>query len=234
MKVAICTPCYRDVTGEYAGSLANMLLYTSEPRIIFNGEATAPRFQIFISSSSLLPQLRNMLAADAVECGANYLLWIDADHWFPPHSLLRLLSLNRPVVGANYPTRHAPVRPTALSLAGEPVWTTEEQAARGEVEQVSHVGLGFCLIDMNVIHALRSQQPEGQRDPLFALQSVGERNVLGEDVYFFRRVAEAGFGIYVDHALSWDVRHVAKRYLSSADALAQKGDFEAREAGLSE
>ncbi len=40
--------------------------------------------------ASMLPTLRNVLVEDALDWGANYLLWVDADHVFPPECLLRL------------------------------------------------------------------------------------------------------------------------------------------------
>jgi hypothetical protein len=94
MKIAICTPCYLNTTADYSYSLAKMLLRTSAFSINYNGAPTVPEFEIFIWGSSLLPVVRNTLARKAVDWGANYLLWIDADHAFPDDALLRLLSLN--------------------------------------------------------------------------------------------------------------------------------------------
>lgn len=112
--------------------------------------------------STILPRCRNALAKDAVDWGANYLLWVDADHSFPPDSLVRLLSLNLPIVGVNSARRTRPTWPTAVALDGQLIWTTEELAQRGEVEQVRHPGLGFCLMDMDVIHTLRAPGPRGR------------------------------------------------------------------------
>lgn len=227
MKVAICTPHYADVTAAYARSLSKMLLRTSHSSITYNGVATAPAFEVFMRKSSVLPRCRNTLVKDALDWEANYLLWIDADHSFPEDALLRLLSLNLPVVGVNYPRRAKPTWPTAVSLEGQFIWTTEDQARSGEVVQVRHLGLGFCLIDMNVIHALRQQAPG---KPLFALEMVGEGlEVVAEDVFFFRRVNEAGFGVYLDHALSWHIGHVYDGIVTNADAIAERAAFDSRQ-----
>jgi hypothetical protein len=229
MKIAICTPYYADVAAEYARSLAKMLLHTAQARITFNGEPTTPEIEVFMRRSTVLPRCRNALAKDAADWGANYLLWIDGDHAFPEYSLLRLLSLNLPIVGVNYPRRAEPTWPTAVSLEGKFVWTTEELARNAEVVQVRHLGLGFCLIDMNVIHALRAPGEDGRPTPLFSLEMVGDGlQVVAEDVFFFRRAAEAGFGAYVDHGLSWHVGHLHNRLLTNADAAAQREAFEER------
>ncbi len=223
MKVAICTPHYADVTAAYARSLSKMLLRTAGSSITFNGVATSPSFEVFMRKSSVLPRCRNTLVKDALDWEANYLLWIDADHSFPEDSLLRLLSLNLPIVGVNYPRRAKPTWPTAVSLDGEFIWTTEDLATSGEVVQVRHLGLGFCLIDMNVIHALRQN---GAGRPLFALEMIGEGlEAVAEDVFFFRRVNEAGFGVYLDHALSWHIGHVHDRIVTNADAIADRDQF---------
>lgn len=218
MRIAICTPYHADVTAEYARSLGKMLMYTVQANVFFNGAATVPELEVFHRRSSELPRSRNTLAKDALDWGANYLLWIDADHLFPEDALLRLLSLNLPVVGANYPRRQRPTWPTAVGLDGEYVWTTEEAAKRAQVDQVSHLGLGFCLIDINVIRTLYG---DGSK-PLFATQPLGDgRESVGEDVFFFRRVQEAGFGVFLDHTLSWVIGHVHVHILTNADAMAQ-------------
>jgi hypothetical protein len=215
VKIAICTPHYADVAAVYAKCLSRMMLETGRTEISFNGSSAFPQLEVFMRRSSVLPRCRNALVKDAVEWGADYLLWVDADHSFPKRSLLHLLSLNLPVVGVNYPRRAHPTSPTAVSLEGELIWTTPDLAARGELQEVRHLGLGFCLIDMNVVHTLRSRG-----EPLFVLEMLGDGlSVVAEDVFFFRRIREAGFAVFVDHGLSWHIGHQFDRLLMNADAL---------------
>jgi hypothetical protein len=229
MKIAICTPYYADVTAEYAECLARMMLYTGRATFVYNGEPVVPEIELFLYRSTVLQRCRNTLAKAAADWGANYLLWIDADHWFPPDALLRLLSHNRPVVGVNCPRRMEPTGPTAVSLDGNLIWTTEELAREEKLEQVAHPGLGLCLVDMNVIKTLRAPGPDGKPIPLFAMEMLGEGlQVIAEDVFFFRRVNAAGFSVWVDHALSWQIGHVYTKLLTNADAEAQRAAFEAR------
>ncbi len=227
MKIAICTPYYSGVTAEYARSLASMITFTSHARINFNGVVTLPQFEVFIKKGTVLPQLRNYLVKDAVDWGANYLLWIDADHSFPADALVRLLSRNVPVIGVNYPRRSYPTSPTAFDHDMKLVWTTEELARQGAVVQVRGLGLGFCLVDMNVIHALMSHRSDGEEKPFFALEMLGNGlKYLGEDVFFFNRISEAGIPVYLDHGLSWQIGHLHERMLTNADAEAQREAFE--------
>ena len=228
MRIAICTPRHGDVSGEYARSLAKMVFYTARANINYNGSPTTPDIEIFMRRGSELPRSRNTLARDAVDWGANYLLWIDADHLFPEDALLRLLSLNLPVIGTNYPRRQCPTFPTAIGLDGDYVWTTEEMAAEGRVDEVAHLGLGFCLIDMNVINTLRA---EGT-GPLFAVEPIGEGfDSVGEDVFFFNRVRGAGFPVHLDHTLSWTLGHLHQQILTNADALSQRDSFQELSSG---
>ena len=217
MKIAICTPYYASVTADYSVSLAMMIAWTlTDANILVDGQRTIPDINVFMGHCSTLPRGRNHLAKAAAEWGGDYLLWIDADHSFPRQSLLRLLALQLPVVGVNQPTRSTPPRSSAVSLNGEPVRTTKETAEAGLVEEVDFPGLAFCLVEMRVIHALRSTGT-----PLFESRLWGEgvasSESMGEDVHFFRRVREAGFPVHVDHALSWDIRHAHQVLLSNAD-----------------
>lgn len=219
MKIAVCTPHYGDVTAGYAFSLATMLVRTAKTQFNYNGTIMAPETNVFMATSSVLPQLRNILIQRAVRWGANYLLWVDADHTFPEDALLRLLSLNLPVVGVNYPRRVPPHRPTAVSLDGELAWTTEAIAREGRVQQVHSLGFGFCLMDMHALQKVLSERgPGGEEMPLFAVEMLGDgTQIVGEDVFFFRRLRTAGIGVYLDHALSWTIGHVHSRVLMNGD-----------------
>jgi hypothetical protein len=46
---------------------------------------------------------------------------------------------------------------------------------------------------------------------------VDGTRIIGEDVFFFRQVRDAGIAVHVDQALSWNIGHVAQRELTNAD-----------------
>ncbi len=217
MKIAVCTPHYADVSPQYCLSLVAMVSWTlTKATILVDGAPTTPEFKVIMASSSTLPRGRNFLAKAAAEWGGDYLLWIDADHGFPEDSLIRLLSHQLPVVGVNQPTRASPPQASGVSLTGEPLITTREKAEAGLVEEVGFPGLAFCLVQMQVIHALRSAG-----GPLFENRLWGEgingNESTGEDVHFFRRVRQAGFSVHVDHGLSWEIGHAHQVMLSVQD-----------------
>ena len=230
MKIAICTPYHGQVHGDYAYCLAKLVMHTVQTQVMFNGQVVTPEIEIFMKSSSVLATLRNELVRDALAWEANYLLWLDSDHNFPPTALMRLLSLNLPVVGTNYPRRTYPTYPTATDLDGALVWTTEDLAARGEITEVSQLGLGLCLVDMTVFHTLHAWAvAEGRANfwPLFAFEPIpGQIRMAGEDHYFFKQLRSAGIKIHLDHHLSWALGHNRDRMITNADALLERASFE--------
>lgn len=106
---------------------------------------------------------RNTLVRQAFEIGAEWLLFLDDDHTFPPSILMRLLEHEQPVVGALYCQRQPPFVPIAYSAKEEqegplparytPLDLTE---IPGEgLLPVRAVGTGGMLIRMEVFHEMR-------------------------------------------------------------------------------
>lgn len=196
-------------------------MWTARADVRVNGQPTTLEIELFMRRSTVLPRCRNSLVQDALDWNAHYLLWADGDHHFPRDALIRLLSHNLPIVGVNYPRRAEPTAPTAVSLEGYLVWTDRTLAEQGAVQSVAHLGLGLCLIDINVFHAIRANETEPR--PFFAYEMIGDgRQIVAEDVGFFRRARDAGFAVHVDHSLSWQVGHLHSRLLTNAHALADR------------
>ena len=221
MKVAILIPRYGDTKGDFTISLARMLVHSL-------GAGGALQIEIFSVSSSDLPASRTRLLQKAIEWQARYALWLDTDHVFPPDALLRLLARRLPVVGANQARRSEPTGPVAMRFdsagAMEHVWTTEELARSGAVEEVAHVGLAFCLIDLNVLHDVKAHvEAHGpgwdQWQPFDRKLLPGTNARMGEDASFFQELREAGVKVYVDHGLSWEIGHIGERVFTNADTV---------------
>jgi hypothetical protein len=47
---------------------------------------------------------------------------------------------------------------------------------------------------------------------------TGKKSFIGEDVYFFNRVRQCGFSVYVDHDLSKEIYHIGSVRLSNSAA----------------
>jgi len=207
MKVAICTPHHADVKAHYAYSLAHLIEHVvrSKPGI---------ELKLIMRSSSLLPKVRAELVEQALRWEADWILWADSDHLFPPDTLLRLLAHDVDVVGCNYPRREPPFGPTASKFCsdGTPVSvdTTPEKVALAALEEVDFLGLGLCLVRARPLAAMEL--------PLFNIgYSASTGGYSSEDSFFFARLRKEGLKIYLDHVLSWEVGHVAQRVLTSQD-----------------
>ena len=238
MKIALCLPCHGDTKADFTASLARLLVQTMTASV---GSPAGPvkfELEFFTARSSDLPANRSALLKRAMAWGARYLLWLDADHVFPPDALLRLLQRGLPVVGCNYPRRTWPTGPVASRYdeAGEleQLWTTKAKAEADVVEEVALVGLGFCLIDMQVFGQVKAHVDAGigwaAWEPFECRLSPDTGSRMGEDASFFGELRAAGVKVYVDHALSWQIGHIAERVLTNADAEAERDAWLARHA----
>ena len=128
------------------------------------------------------------------------------------------------------PSRSA--RPRAADGEGRLVhaWTSAELAKADKVEEVAYVGLGFCLMETRLLervraHVERQGQSWAQWAPFERIRVPGTRQFMMEDVSFFLRLRDAGVRVHLDHALSWEVGHIADRILTNADAEANYEAF---------
>jgi hypothetical protein len=206
-KISVCIPVHGDTRALFTYKLARMLL-TTERQWASLGRDDRPDIELFMAESSGIARNREHLVGEAERWGAQWILWLDADQTFPPETLLRLISLRRPLVGANYPRREDAPRPTARSVHPDgrvvPAWTTPEKAEAGTLESVTIMGLGVCLVSMEAIRRLER--------PCFA----GDN----EDHYFFSKMIAAGVQPVVDHRLSAQVGHIRVQVLTSEHMLA--------------
>lgn len=200
MKIAVCTPCHSDPSYRYAQSLGALLLHPTKHDL-----------KLFLHRLSPVSLNRNIIAESALEWGAAALLWIDADQTFPEDTLERLLAHRRVLVGCNIATRAIAPEFTATKN-GPKVQTTAELAGAKALEEVDLLGFGICLTAAQVFAKLDR--------PWFAETPTPRGGIVGEDCYFMERARKAGFKVYVDHALSWQVGHVYERVLFPVDALA--------------
>lgn len=187
LKIAVCIPSQDTVSAGFAYDLAR--LFGSNSGLL-----------IFHVRGSIIPQQRATLVNAALDAGATHCLFLDSDMRFPPDALRRLLQHNEPIVGANYPTRRAPILPTAERKDLGSLFSGDED--EGLIE-VTHCGLGVMLIDTNVFRSIG--------EPYFALGfSPLGRGYVGEDVFFCQKARKAGYKIWIDQGLSKEVKHIGE------------------------
>jgi hypothetical protein len=144
------------------------------------------------TKTTLLASGRVTLVKQALELSPDWLLLVDADMVFPADGLERLLAHDLDVVGCNYVQRMK--NGTTAGRDGR-----EVMPAHG-VERVNSLGLGFCLVRASVFDRIAK--------PWFHTQWLDEETMMGEDVYFCHRLAQAGIAVHVDHDLSAEVGHI--------------------------
>jgi len=140
----------------------------------------------------------------ALKANATHILFVDSDQSFPPDTLRRLLSWNVPVVGCNVAVKKFPSCPTvreksADSPKGTPIFTTEDSTG---LQRVWRMGTGVMLVDMRVFAKL------GEKPWFNLLWHEEENDFEGEDWFFCRKVEAAGYFIYIDQGLSWQIGHL--------------------------
>ncbi len=135
-----------------------------------------------------LDQARNMLADEVLaEPGATHALWLDDDMVCPPDLITRLLAHGVPVVGAVYFTRSPPHEVVCGPLHYGQARALDHLPAG--LEPVGWVGLGAALVEVGVMAAMKRRYGDGL---LF------RSDLMGEDVWFCRRLEEMGVPVHVD------------------------------------
>lgn len=204
MKVAICVPCRDEVMSAFAFDLARLVGYEAKRGV--------NEIQLLQMPGTLIFTQREKLASEALEWGADQLLWIDSDQRFPANTLEVLQARQVPFCGVNATTRREPILPTALNLEikremldgkkGEPfqVWHKVESRGKSGIEQVTAVGFAVTLIEREVFEKVPR--------PWFDVIWTDHGNVIGEDVTFCVRCLENDIPVYVDHELSMHIGHI--------------------------
>jgi hypothetical protein len=191
MKVAIAVASGDMVHAQFAQCLAGLVGYSTAKGI---------SVQLITSGGTLIAPQRADLAAEAVQLGADAILWIDSDMVFPVDSLERLAQHGKDIVACVYSTRREPLGTTAFLTEDfdDNLWIDDE--AQGLVT-VNCCGMGLMLTSTKVFLDLA--------EPWFDIQYNAElKDWLGEDVYFCRKAGALGFETYIDQDLSKEVGHL--------------------------
>ena len=201
--LSVCLPMGDKVHAGFAHDLAVATGYYAATQ--------SPHMQFHIRQGTILSEERSHLCDAALESDAEWLIFVDSDMRFPKDTFERLISHGEPIVGTNCSKRRRPVGPTSRTspdgLALDPLWPDYEKKG---LEQVATTGFGLIAIHHSVFKAIAF--------PWFDTPWIedNERHI-GEDVFFCVRCREAGIPIYIDHDLSWEVRHIGQHEFSMED-----------------
>jgi hypothetical protein len=199
MKIAICIPCHRDTKARFTLALAGMLVHTAR--------AIPDEIRTMLAQGPLL-DVREGLVHAARSWGADWILWLDADHTFPNDTLLRLLAHDRDVAACNYARRAGATEPVAQK-DGQLVQTTEALARSNALDPCDATGLGVCLMRASVFDRLEP--------PYFQLELKPDGSgYVSEDFTLFKRLKAAGIEARIDHGLSWKIGHIGDLIYTTA------------------
>ncbi len=190
--VAVCVPARDMVHTAFAFDLARA--------VAFHTATCGDRVLLFQSLGTLICNQRQELATEAIEAGADWILYLDSDMRFPKDVIRRLLAHGEPVVAANYATRRAPVQPVAFRHAGlcDRVPTGPDSSG---LEAVFAVGMGVFMVKADVFERLPL--------PWFQIGwAPGLGDFVGEDLHFCRLLGDHGIPVLIDHDLSKEIRHL--------------------------
>lgn len=213
-RVAICIPSRGEMEIGTAFDLAVMCGYDS--RFRKNGDQG-----IYTVAGTLIFDQREKLAQSALDEGADYILWIDADMRFPKNTIERLLKHDKDIVGVNATTRSLPIKATAKRLEidyekKENNWVQVSSKNKKGLEKTTAIGCGVMLVKREVF--------EKTPRPWFWFETLPGEKLLGEDVYFCVKAYDAGFDTWIDHDLSNEIGHVGSYTFSWKDVTLEENN----------
>jgi len=190
-KLAVLIPCRDTLHSAHALALAELVKFNTMNDIDTH---------VFMDASTILLTQRERLATEAVNLGADYMLWLDSDMVFPATTAVRLMKHNEPVVAANYVRRQKPYKGVAYETIGD--WQNPLPFdVQDELVPIEGIGMGCMLIKTGIFQELSK--------PWFDFQWSPESNdFLGEDMYLCQKINAAGYTIKVDTSLSQEMHHL--------------------------
>lgn len=200
IKVVVGIPHTGIWMADFGLCLANLMAYCAHRKIMPYEKQT---IAILSSRGSILPRQRLEIIKGAEQANADYLLWLDSDHMFPPQTLHRLLAHGKDIVGVNHVTKMVPAQPTARNRApdhdrGVPVYTDPDSP---DLEKVWRIGCGTLLMNMKAVRAIGHE--------VLAIKYVPEYDTYGgEDWPMIEAAEKLGYETWIDHRLSEMCEHI--------------------------
>jgi hypothetical protein len=204
VKVAIAVAAKDTVHTVFAQCLAGLVGYST---------ARGTPVQVLFSGGTLIAPQRADLAAEAVNLGADAILWLDSDMVFPVDALEKLIEHGKDIVACNYSTRREPLSMTAFLEGNETLWIEDDSTGLAEVVSC---GMGVMLTSAKVFTSMT--------DPWFDVKyNEDTKDWQGEDIYFCAKARKVGFDIYVDQDLSKEIGHLGTFEFRHGHANAWRG-----------
>ena len=184
-KILIAVPCMQTVPAEFAHSLA-LLNKVEECAVIFK-------------VGSLIYTSREEIAKTAIECGADYIFWLDSDMVFAPDTLTRMFKTIEEndeidILSGLYFRRVPPYTPVlfdVLKCDDEGCTWSEFKTVPAEIFKIGGCGFGCVLTPTDIFIDVMNKY-----NTMFT-----PVHGVGEDLSFCWRARSLGFNIYCDPSI---------------------------------
>ena len=204
--IYIAIPTVRDWKAEFGVSMIGLTHRLCQ----LSKDGKIRGFYVNNKITSNLPKGRQQMLDDAIDGEFTHILWIDDDTQFDASCLEIMLSRNKPWVAANICKKVMGGGWIAAYDGGGKVDST----GKSGIEKVGTMGLGFTLIELEPIRAIKK--------PHFEFRWVEQsQQYLGEDLYFALKARQHGIDIWIDHDASNKIRHVGNYGYGAQDLTAE-------------
>lgn len=206
IKLAVCVPSQLTVSSKFMTSVLDFQA-ACLMNMNIGDKWVLDQWYYVNQRGSILPLLRQALVDKAKLLGCTHMLFVDSDMMFPKDILHKWIPLRKEVIAANCVTKSIPAVPTARRKEGDPLGsvinTSREDAQFIFAEQVWRIGTGVMLIDMKVFDKIKK--------PYFPVTyTEAHDRFVGEDWNFCAALEEAGIPIFIEHSVSWHVKHLGE------------------------
>jgi hypothetical protein len=191
-KLCVAIPNYGEIKAETVYCIFLALIKTVME--------TGCGLHLIMPSWGMCDEARRDCSQEALDVGASHLMFIDSDMVFPDNGILRLASLNKRIIGANYNRRTLPLTSTVKlsNREGQLIEVPGDQIPKQPFKCYA-VATGFMLIQVDVFKELSR--------PWFYYEYLeGKDTTTGEDVGFCKKAREKGIDVWCDPTI--EVRHI--------------------------
>jgi hypothetical protein len=239
--IVLAIPCRDEIKTGFSECFSHMCFWSAR-----NIHA---HFAVMSQRGAMISGQRNDLVKRALKETPDWILWLDSDMVFPPDTIRRLLSHQKPIVGATYNKRVAP-----FETLGHFVDTNQDTASGG-LRKANYLPGGCIMVSGDVYRALRYpwyfetytwdanspldaflamlddisyvKMPDSVRSAIYSAKGIREwlteneipvsikgRHTMSEDYNFCRKAQRAGFEIFCDLDLTFQMGHIGEQVVT--------------------